>query len=259
MKADVAIIGGTGVYDYDFIEEIETVEIDTPFGNPSARIKIGEYGGKKIALLPRHGEKHTIPPHMINHRANIFALHKLGAKRIIATAAVGSLKEEFEPGDIVFPSQFIDMGKEVVTFYDGPQVMHVSLADPFCPDMRYLMVKSANSLGIKYQDKGTYIRVAGPRFSTRAESKMFRQFADIIGMTSIPEAVLAREKEMCYGLIAAVTDYDVWAEKPVDAQEVVRVMKENSEKIEKIIKDMLIRLPFERNCICARALENAGF
>jgi len=258
MKADVAIIGGTGVYDYGFVEEMEVVDIDTPYGSPSCRIKIGEYGGKKIALLPRHGGKHTIPPHMINHRANIFALHKLGVTRIIATAAVGSLKEDFEPGDIVFPDQFIDMGKDAVTFYDGPAVMHVSLADPFCPDMRYLMVKSANSLGIKYQDKGTYLRVAGPRFSARAESKMFRQFADIIGMTAVPEAILAREKEICYGLIAAVTDYDVWADKPVDAQEVIRMMEKNSKNIEKVIKDLIIRLPFERKCICANALESAG-
>ncbi len=257
MKADVAIIGGTGVYGYDFIDELETISIETPHGNPSAQIKIGSYGGKKVALLPRHGEKHTIPPHMINHRANIWALHKLGVKRIIATAAVGSLKEGIEPGDIVFVDQFIDMGKEVITFYDGPEVYHVSLADPFCPDMRYIFTKSASSMNIKHKPEGTYLRVAGPRFSTRSESKMFRQFADVIGMTSVPEAVLSREKEICFGLIAAVTDYDVWAEKPVDAKEVAKTMKENAEKIEKIIKDAILRLPFERNCVCANALESA--
>ncbi len=258
MKAELGIIGGTGVYDYDFIEEIEIVDIDTPYGKPSDKIKIGNYGGKKIALLPRHGSKHTIPPHMINHRANIWALHKLGVKRIIATAAVGSLKEEFAPGDIVFTTQFIDMGKDVITFYDGPDVKHVSLADPFCPDMNYLFMKSAESLGIKYHDKGAYLRVSGSRFSTRAESHMFRQFADIIGMTAVPESILSREKEICYALIAGVTDYDVWADKPVNAQEVSKVMKQNAEKIEKIIKDVIIRIPFERKCVCSNALELAS-
>ncbi|MBN2101609.1 MAG: S-methyl-5'-thioadenosine phosphorylase [Candidatus Aenigmarchaeota archaeon] len=258
MKAEIGIIGGTGVYGYDFIEELETVYMDTPYGKPSDKIKIGNYGGKKIALLPRHGKEHTIPPHMINFRANIWALHKLGVKRIIATAAVGSLKEEYKPGDIVFVNQFIDMGKDVITFYDGPEVRHVSLADPLCPDINYLFMKSAESLGIAYHDKGTYIRVAGPRFSTRAESEMFRKYGDIIGMTAIPEAILSREKEICFGLIATITDYDVWADKPVDAQEVVKVMKQNSEKTEKIIKDVIIRIPFERKCICSNALESAG-
>jgi len=259
MKAEIGIIGGTGVYDYDFIEVLETVDIDTPYGNPSEKIKIGNYGGKKIALLPRHGAGHTIPPHMINFRANIWALHKLGVKRIIATAAVGSLKEEYRPGGIVFVDQFIDMGKDVITFYDGPEVRHVSLADPFCPDMSYLFMKSAESLGIEYHDKGTYIRVAGPRFSTRSESEMLRKSGDIIGMTAIPEAILSREKEICFGVIATITDYDVWAEKPVDAKEVINVMKQNSEKTEKIIKDVIIRIPFERKCICSNALESASF
>jgi len=235
------------------------VKIKTPYGNPSDKIKIGEYKGMKIALLPRHGSRHTIPPHSINFRANIWALKELGVERIIGTAAVGSLKEEMERGDVVFPDQLIDMGKEAVTFYDGPDVRHIAFADPFCEEMRSLLINSAKKLGIKHHSKGTYLRVSGPRFSTRSESFMFRKFGDIIGMTCIPEAILARELGMCYAVIATVTDYDVWANEPVEAQEVVKTMKANAEKTEKILFELLADMPEKRECTCSEAPEKAKF
>ena len=158
----------------------------------------------------------------------------------------------------MFPDQFIDFGKEVITFYDTGKVYHVSLADPFCSEIRKTFIDVTKGMGIRFHDKGTYLRVVGPRFSTRAESHMFRHFADIIGMTCIPEAILAREKEICYGVIAAVTDYDVWDIKPVDAEEVMQTMRANQDKIERIINEVVSKLPEQRNCECKDALKNAG-
>ncbi|NIO22647.1 MAG: S-methyl-5'-thioadenosine phosphorylase [Candidatus Aenigmarchaeota archaeon] len=241
------------------LEGQKEIEMKTPYGEPSDKIKVCEYKGGKIALLQRHGPKHDIPPHGINNRANIFALKRLGVERIIGTAAVGSLKKEYERGDVVFPDQLIDFGKEVITYYDGPEVRHIAFADPFCQEIRAKLMETAKALGIKFHDKGTYIRVSGPRFSTRAESRMFREFGDIIGMTCIPEAVLSRELGICYAVIATVTDYDVWADETVNAEKVVKTMKENVKKTEMIIKGVLPIIPKERACECREAPEKGKF
>ncbi len=259
VHARIGIIGGSGLYDPEILEDTKQIKMTTPFGAPSAPITVGYLKEVPVAFLPRHGIGHWIPPHKINYRANIWALRELGVERIIAVSAVGSLQEHIKPGDLVVPDQFIDFTKSrVYTFYDGGKVYHVSLADPFCPVLRDLLISTAKSFGYSVHERGTYICIEGPRFSTRAESKMFRQFADIIGMTLVPEVTLARELEICYATLALVTDYDVWAEKPVDAQEVVRVMAENVEKAKKILYEVIPKIPEERSCICSKALENAA-
>jgi len=253
----IGIIGGTGVYEaFDVVDE---VEVNTPYGKPSDSITICEVHGRKVAFLPRHGKNHEIPPHKVNYRANIWALKELGVTRIIAPQAVGSLKEKYSPGTIVFPDQFIDFTrKREYTFYDGPKVIHISMAEPFCPELRNHLISAAKELHIEFAEKGTYICIEGPRFSTKAESHMFRQFADIIGMTLVPEAQLARELEMCYASICMVTDYDVWKEQEeVSAELVIQRMKENLEKTKRILEHVIPRIPEERNCPCKDALKGA--
>jgi 5'-methylthioadenosine phosphorylase len=259
MKSDIkiAIIGGSGVYDPKIFKKEREVKIKTPFGFPSSPIEIGEFAGKKVAFLARHGKKHQFPPHKVPQRANIFALKKLEVERIIGICAVGSLKENFKPGEIVISDQFIDFTKKRdYTFYDKGAT-HVSLADPFCPELRNLFFKEAQKLKIPVHQKGTYFCIEGPRFSTKAESKFFRNFADIIGMTLIPEVILARELEICYLSLAMITDYDVWQPHPVNAEEVIRTMKENLGKIKKILKVAIPKVPKERNCFCKEALKEA--
>jgi len=240
-------------------EKSEKVKVYTPFGAPSAPITIGEYKGIKIAFIPRHGEKHSIPPHSINYRANIWALKEIGVERILAPSAVGSLQENIKPGDFVIPDQFIDRTwGRAGTFYDGGQVCHISMADPFCPELANTIYNTALSLGLRIHKGGIYVCIQGPRFSTRAESKLFRSWgAHIIGMTLVPEVNLAREVRMCYSTIAMVTDYDVWAEKPVSAEEVVKTMNENVEKVKKLIANLITKIPIERKCNCSKYLDEA--
>ncbi len=251
----IGIIGGSGLY--DLLKVQESKKIDTPFGIPSAEIEIGEFNGKRVAFIPRHGKKHNIPPHMVNYRANIWALNSIGCNEVLGINAVGSLKEEMAPGDVVIPDQYIDFTKNrKLTFYDGPEVIHISSADPFCPRMNEELNRASKPKA-KTHLGGTYITVEGPRFSTRSESKMFRQFADIIGMTLVPEINLADELGMCYSLIANVTDYDVWADKPVDASEVIKILKENEEKTKEIVGEFLMKHNEERTCECKNRLDNA--
>ena len=256
-KPLIGIIGGTGVY--EAFETLERIEMDTPYGKPSDVITICEVSGRKVAFLPRHGEKHEIPPHKVNYRANIWALKQLGVERIIAPHAVGSLKEEYRPGTLVFPDQFIDLTKKrEYTFYDGPKVIHISTAEPFCNELRNILIKAARELNIGHKENATYVCIEGPRFSTKAESFMFRQFADIIGMTLVPEAQLARELEMCYASISMVTDYDVWKEQEqVSAELVIQRMKENLDKTKRILEYIIPKIPKERNCLCKDALKGA--
>ena len=252
----LGVIGGSGVY--GVFEPKKSVKVHTPYGLPSGNVEIGEINGVEVAFLPRHGKGHFIPPHKVNYRANIYALHSLGVERVIGISAVGSLKEEYKPGDTVIPDQYIDFTKKrEYTFYDGPKVVHISMADPFCPELRKIFIDVVSSLGYSYHSEGTYVCIEGPRFSTRAESRMFRQFADIIGMTLVPEVQLARELEMCYVTIATITDYDVWAEKPVTTEEVLRVMKENEEKVRKILQKGMPKIPVEKNCPCKDSLKGA--
>lgn len=258
MKPKLAIIGGSGVYDPALFQNIKSVKVATPYGAPSSLIEVGEFLGQEVAFLARHGKGHTIPPHLVNSRANIWALKKLGVERIIGICAVGSLQENYKPGEIAIPDQFIDFTKKRdYTFYDGGQVFHISCADPFCPELRALFFKEAQALQIPVHQNGTYLCIEGPRFSTRAESKMFRQFADIIGMTLVPEAQLALEMEMCYLSLAMVTDYDVWHEIPVDAQEVIKTMGKNLESIKKILTSAIPKINSSRTCPCKDALKNA--
>src|SRR4051812_32294040 len=220
---DIAIIGGTGIYDNNLFYQEQVIKPHTPYGPTSDFIVVGRFNDKKIAFIPRHGKGHRIPPHRINNRANIWALKELGVKRIIAPTAVGSMKYEYSPGDIAIPDQFVDFTKgRQYTFYDGGEVCHISVADPFCAELHDVAVCHGNKLGYNVHTKATYVCVEGPRFSTRAESQFFRDVlkADIIGMTLVPECPLAREVEICYVSIAMVTDYDVWANSPVSSKEV---------------------------------------
>lgn len=259
MRADVGIIGGTGLYDPKLLLDPKQIRIRTPYGAPSDIIEIGNIKGRKVAFLPRHGRKHTIRPSDVNSRANIYALKRLGVQRIIAPSTVGSLRVEFKPGDIVFVDQFIDRTtKREESFYTQKKVCHIGVADPMCKELRLTLTKTAKELQIDAHDGGTYVCIEGPRFSTKAESKMFRAWgADVVGMTLVPECVLAREAEICYSTIATVTDYDVWKDEPVSALTIAKTMKENVEKVKRIIMGAIPNIPEERECECKTALQKA--
>jgi 5'-methylthioadenosine phosphorylase len=258
-QAEIAIIGGTGVYDPEIIEDAREAKIYTPYGAPSDLITLGTYKGRRIAFIPRHGRGHQIPPHRINNRANIWALRELGVERIVASSAVGSLRDDYAPGDFVITDQFIDRTqKRPDTFYEGGQLCHISAADPICPQLHDFFADFAQGLGLRFHPTGNYVCIEGPRFSTRAESKLFRQWgADIIGMTLYPECVLAREAEICYVSVAMVTDYDVWAERPVSTQEVIDTMTRNAANFKKLIMEAIPEIPRERTCSCGEALRDA--
>ncbi len=256
-KVDIGIIGGSGLYDASMISNVSKVQLKTLYGEPSDIFHIGNMNTRRVAFLSRHGAGHRIPPHELNFKANIIGLQDIGARRIISCCAVGSLKEDYKPGDIVIPDQFIDFKKTSTSFYNTGNVAHVSLADPFCPEIRKALTGACNELGIRHHDRGTYVCIEGPRFSTRAESKMFRNFADIIGMTGVPEAILAREKEICLAILATVTDYDVWSEKPVSTVDILKTMKESEEKVKMILREAVGAIPEERDCVCKEALKDA--
>jgi len=258
----IGIIGGTGFY--ELLENAEEKTITTPYGNPSAPLKIGKIGSKKVIFIPRHGSKHEYPPHKVPYKANIWALKELGVTRIISITAVGSLKSEIKPGDIVIPDQVVNFTRREDTFYNGPETTHISFDTPFCPEMRKSIIDTLNDTKeFCIHKKGTVIVIQGPRFSTIAESNFYRsQGWDIINMTIYPECVLARELELCYANISLVTDYDTGLKndpniKPVSTEEVIRVFKENSEKLKTIIKSVVKKIPEERNCICSKALDGA--
>ncbi len=259
--AEIGIIGGTGVYDQESFEDVKDIEVFTPFGETSDLVSVGTYKNVKVAFIARHSKKHTIPPHRVNYRANVWALKQLGVKRIIASAAVGSLREDYGPGTFVIPDQFIDRTKKRIdTFYEGGQVCHISAADPFCEQLRQYFIKKGKAIGINAKKTGTYVCIEGPRFSTRAESRLFQTWkADIVGMTVYPECVLAREAEMCYVSICMVTDYDVWADSPVSTKEVIQKAKESNEKLKKLILEAIPQIPKSRECNCGSALKDAMF
>ena len=259
MKAEIAIIGGTGIYNTEIISNNQTLDLETPYGKTSDSLTIGEFNGKNIVFLPRHGKKHSVPPHKINFRANIWALKEIGVKRIIAPCAVGSLRENMEPGHIAIPDQFIDRTKDrESTFYDQGTVAHISTADPFCPELRNLAISAGKKLDYDIHEKATQICIEGPRFSTRAESNMFRNWgADTINMTLFPECVLARESQICYIAIATITDYDVWAETAVSHHEVLKTLEKNVEKTNNIIQKIIPQINSDRKCLCANALDGA--
>ena len=259
--AEIGIFGGTGIYDSGLLKDSKEISVDTPYGKTSDSITVGEFNGKKVAFMPRHGKKHTIPPHLINFRANIWAFKELGVKRIIAPSAVGSLKEEFEPGNLALPSQFIDFTKSRKgTFSEDGRVIHISVADPFCPELQKVILNVTKIQGIKIHQDCTYVCIEGPRFSTKAESRFFRTTgADIIGMTLVPECQLAREAQICYVSLSTVTDYDVWAEKPVTAKEVMETLAKNVEMTKKLLTFVIDQIPEVKSCSCEKALEEAEF
>jgi len=215
--------------------------------------------GRKVAFLPRHSKKHTIRPTDVNSRANIFAFKELGVQRILAPSTVGSLREEFKPGDIVLIDQFIDRTtRREESFYTGKKVCHISVAEPMCPELRGVLIKAADNIDINVHEAGTYVCIEGPRFSTKAESRMHRSWgADVVGMTLVPECALAREAEICYATIAAVTDYDVWKEETVSVEKVVKTMRANVDKVKRLIAEAVGGISTERECECKSALRNA--
>jgi 5'-methylthioadenosine phosphorylase len=260
-QAEIGIFGGTGIYDSGLLEDSKEISIDTPYGKTSDSITIGTFKDRKIAFMPRHGKKHTIPPHMINYKANIFAFKELGIKRIIAQSAVGSLKEEIAPGHFAIPSQFLDFTKSRNgSFSNDGRVIHISVADPFCPELQQSIFKIIKNQNLTFHKDCTYVCIEGPRFSTKAESKFFRTTgADIIGMTLIPECQLAREAQICYASISTVTDYDVWAEKPVTAKEVLETLSKNVESTKNLLTYLIEDIPKTRGCTCEKALSEAEF
>ncbi|HOB30772.1 MAG TPA: S-methyl-5'-thioadenosine phosphorylase [Bacillota bacterium] len=259
MKAEIGVIGGTGFY--TFFEDAEEIKIDTPYGFTSDSISLGTIGGKNVAFLPRHGKEHQYPPHMVNYRANLWALKQLGVNRVLGPCAVGSLQPQVHPGDFVFCDQFVDRttGRKD-TFYDGPTTVHLSSCDPYCPELREIGIKCAEDLGLRYHPDGTMVVIQGPRFSTRAESKWFSSMGwKVVNMTGYPEVMLARELGMCYLNISLITDYDVGLEgrpdiKPVTAEEVTRVFNEHNELLKTLIARIIEAIPDEINCSCHEEL-----
>jgi 5'-methylthioadenosine phosphorylase len=259
-RAEIGIFGGSGFY--DFLENVSEVKVDTPYGDPSAPIAVGEIDGRTVAFLPRHGRRHEYPPHMINFRANVWALKELGVTRIVGPCAAGSLKKEVKPGDFVVSDQLVDRTTgRIDTFYDGPTTTHVSFADPYCPELREVALEAARKRDISVHDRGTVVTVQGPRFSTRAESMWYRSAGwEVINMTQYPEAYLVRELEMCYVNIALITDYDVGIEgetAAVSHEEVLRVFEKNIAKLRDLLFDLVPLIPTERSCPCGRALQGA--
>lgn len=241
----IAIIGGSGLDDPKLLKEVNEKEVDTPYGKPSSKLTIGKYQGKEVVILARHGKDHSVYPTGVNYRANIWALKEAGCKVVLATTAVGSLREEITPGDIVFPDQFIDFTNHRKLTYHDDKVIHAAMADPFDRQLREILIETAKKIGISFHPKGTVITIEGPRFSTRAESHMFRMWgADIINMSTVPEVCLANELGLKYQSIAMSTDYDCWKknEEPVTFEMVMKTMKENAEKVKELLLEAIVRL-----------------
>jgi len=258
----LGVIGGSGLYNIPSLTNVETKIIETPFGDPSSPIVLGKLAGKQVAFLARHGLGHILSPSEVNYRANIYAMKMLGVKQIVSISACGSLKEELSPGNIVIPDQLFDFtrGTRKRSFFEDGIVAHISTADPYCKELSNLVYKSVLETGAVVHKGGTFITIEGPRFSTRAESHVFRTLGmSIIGMTASPEAFLAREAEICYTTMAHVTDYDVWhvSEEPVTVEMVIRTLTQNTEKAQKAIENLVKSLENDVDCECQHALQNA--
>ncbi len=260
-KPVIAVIGGSGLYNFPALKNVQMLDVDTPFGKPSAPIAVGELSGRQIAFLARHGIGHHISPTEVNYRANIYALKSLGVQKIVSVSACGSLREDYAPGHIVIPDQIFDFTtRRVRSFFGEGMVVHVSTADPVCKPFSSQVEEAAVSARGTVHRGGTFITIEGPRFSTRAESNTFRAWGmSIIGMTASPEAFLAREAEMCYAIMAHVTDYDVWhiSEEPVNVEMVVRTLMNNTELAQNAIKILVENYDDTRLCDCDHALADA--
>ncbi len=263
-RASIGIFGGSGFY--SLLDNVEEIAVETPYGSPSARLSIGNVGDKRVAFLPRHGSKHELPPHMINYRANIWAMKEVGVSHIIGPCATGSLQPHVKPGDFVICDQYVDRTKgRKDTFYDGPIATHVSSAEPYCEQMRAIAHEAAAAMGINAHSTGTVVVIQGPRFSTKAESKWFsKQGWEVINMTQYPENHLARELEICYLNISLITDYDVGLEdvpeiEPVSMEEVIEIFNANNEKVKELIFNIIPKIQATRECACKSALAGAKF
>ena len=255
----IGIIGGSGLENMKIMKNTEEVEIETPYGSTSSPITLGKISGVKVAIISRHGKKHGIMPGKVNYRANIWALGEKGVRKILATTACGSLREEIIPGQFIFPNQFIDWTKNrESTFFDKNEVCHIPMADPFCAGLRKVLSEKARELKLAYHEEGTLVTIEGPRFSTRAESNMFRQLGgDIINMSTVPEAVLAREAGMCYQPIAMATDFDCWRKsESVNISKVLDIFSKNVESVKKLIVASIPKIDLGK-CICEKFIENA--
>ncbi len=257
--AQIGVFGGSGFY--SLLEDAEVVEVVTPYGDPSAPPIVGSIGPYRVAFIPRHGLHHQFPPHAINYRANLWAMKELGVERIVGPCAAGSLRADVQLGDFVVCDQLVDRTRSRPhTFYDGPVATHISSADPYCATMRRVIIETANALEITTHDAGTMVVIEGPRFSTRAESRWFASEGwDTINMTGYPEALLARELEICYANISLITDFDVGVEgaPTVTHEDVIRVFGQNNEKLRTLLFSLIPELPSERDCECATALATA--
>ncbi len=257
----IGVIGGSGLYDIEGLTDLERTKVATPFGDPSDDFVVGRLGDARLVFLPRHGRGHRILPHEINFRANIWAMKKLGVEWILSVSAVGSMKEEIRPGDIVIVDQFIDRTKaRAASFFGDGVAGHVGFADPVCSDLAAHVYAAAKAAGARVHQGGTYVVIDGPMFSTRAESNVYRSWgASVIGMTNLPEAKLAREAEICYSTIALATDYDCWheSEEDVSVEAVVAMLKKNVQLAKAIVKGAVERIPAARRCACQAAAEHA--
>jgi 5'-methylthioadenosine phosphorylase len=259
VQAKIGVIGGTGLYEIEGMTDVKESHIDTPFGDTSDNIITGKLNGIGVAFLPRHGRGHRILPNEVPGRANIWALKKIGVEHIIAINSCGSFKDELKPGSLIVPDQVIDRTQgRVNTFFGNGVVVHVSMADPFCPVLSQTLYKAAVDCGADAHFKGTYIAMEGPAFSTRAESFLYKSWgASVVGMTIFPEAKLAREAEICYASICCITDYDCWKEEYVTADVIIGYMHKNIEMAKKIIKQVIPNIPNRRECTCSSALQTA--
>jgi 5'-methylthioadenosine phosphorylase len=261
QQAEIGVIGGSGFYSLLNVEQAEEVRLETPFGEPSDAYVIGQIAGRKVAFLARHGRGHKISPSELNFRANIYGMKMLGVERILSLSAVGSMKEEHAPLDFVIPDQFFDRTRgRISTFFTGGVVAHISFADPVCPQLAQVAHEAARNSGINSKLGGTYLCMEGPAFSTRAESNVYRSWGmDVIGMTNLQEAKLAREAEICYTTVAMVTDYDCWheAHDAVTVEQIITTLKQNTENARKLVPEVIRTLPKERNCKCGSALKHA--
>ena len=256
----IGIIGGSGLEDPKILKDAKEINASTKFGNPSSALTTGKIGGVDVVIISRHGKKHSINPTNVNYRANIMALKEQGCTHIIATTACGSLREEIKPGHLVFCDQFIDRTtKRASTFYDSDKVCHIPMAEPFCKKLRNLLAETASEIKLEHHKKGTVITIEGPRFSTKAESHMFRQWnADVINMSTVPEVVLAREAGICYAIVAMSTDYDCWKEheEGVNIEMVLQIMKQNAENVKKLLVAAIPKINYEE-CRCKEDIKTA--
>lgn len=261
QQAEIGIIGGSGLYTMPGLADVRELALQTPFGDPSDSFVLGTLEGRRVAFLARHGRGHRILPSELNFRANIYAMKQLGVERIISVSAVGSLKEEHKPTDFIVPDQFIDRTyRRVSTFFGDGLVAHIAFADPICPEVANTVSESCKQIGVVGKMGGTYVCMEGPQFSTKAESNLYRTWGtDVIGMTNLQEAKLAREAEICYATMAMITDYDCWhpGHDAVTVEQVIQVLNTNSGNAARVIRHAVALMPRTRNCKCGSALEHA--